>query len=56
MPVVINELVFKATIADSQIDSKPSPDSNRLEQLDKKALVDICVEEVLNILEREKER
>jgi hypothetical protein len=56
MPVVINELVFKATIADSQIDAKASPDSHQAEPFDRKALVDICVEEVLNILERQRER
>ena len=40
MPVVINEIVFKATIADSRIDSKPSSESGDLGQLAKKALVE----------------
>jgi hypothetical protein len=56
MPIVINELIFKATIADSQLDEKLSPALDQTKRIDQKTLVDICVEEVLNILERQKER
>ena len=56
MTVLVNELVVKATIADPADNGKPSLASGRQEQIDRKEIVEACVEEVLRILERQKER
>ncbi len=56
MPIIVNELVFKGTIAEATGNDRMSQTPARQPKLDKKALVEACVEEVLKILEREKER
>ena len=56
MPIVVNELVIKATITDAAGDPKTSPEPGRRPPVDPKALVEACVEEVLKILEQRKER
>jgi len=56
MPIIVNELVFKGTIAEATGNDRMSRTTDRQPKLDKKALVEACVEEVLKILEREKER
>jgi hypothetical protein len=56
MPVVINEIVFKATVADpaARGPERHAPADRRA--VDSEALVAACVEEVLRILERQKDR
>lgn len=55
MAILINELVFKGTIAAPAPDKKPAT-TNRQPATDLKTLVETCVEEVLRILEQRKER
>lgn len=57
MPIMINEIVFKATITPSN--EAPHPGARGQGDLNAdeiKALVESCVMEILRILEREKER
>jgi hypothetical protein len=56
MPVVINEIVFKATVADpaARGPERRAPADPRA--VDGEALVALCVEEVLRILARQKDR
>jgi uncharacterized protein DUF5908 len=59
MPIIINEIVFKGTIAEAN--SQPptpgvTPPREPEPAIDREALVQLCVEEVLRILERQKER
>lgn len=56
MPIVINELVFKGNIggvSPQESRSQPSRDSAGA---DRKALIEACVEEVMRVLEGQKER
>lgn len=59
MPIIINEIVFKGTITGANGErrptSRPRPDANQA-LIDRQAIVQACVEEVLKILEHEKER
>ncbi|HWR82076.1 MAG TPA: DUF5908 family protein [Candidatus Deferrimicrobium sp.] len=56
MPLVINELVFKGTVVGTERDAGSPRADDRRPTLDEKALIERCVEEVLTILKREKER
>jgi Family of unknown function (DUF5908) len=56
MPIVVNELIFKGVIADLPSNGKLPTTSDRPRPIDQKALVEACVEEVLKILNRERER
>jgi hypothetical protein len=56
MPIVINEVVFKATLTSQSQRGADPGGASRQPALDKKALIEACVEEVLKILEKEKER
>lgn len=53
MPVEIGQLVFRARVELEQKDQGPS---EKREQADVRQLVELCVEQVLEILRREKER
>ncbi len=56
MPVIIKELVVKASVAIGGKD-KPAPASDqRGKPLDRKAIIEDCVEEVLKVLQRQGER
>jgi hypothetical protein len=55
MPIIINELIFKGAIAGAGIDGKQPPAAGR-PAVDLEALVETCVEQVLKILEQQKER
>jgi hypothetical protein len=55
MPIVINELVIKATIDETNA-AQPTPSAGGLEEIDRKVLVEQCVEEVLKVLRRREER
>ena len=56
MPVVINEIVFKATVADSGREDAEARPGERLPAADREALIAGCVAEVMKLLERERER
>jgi hypothetical protein len=56
MPIVINELVFKGTIADPLPRDNERPSAPAQSAIDPEMLVQICVERVLEALKREKER
>lgn len=56
MPIIINELVFKGTIAAPSPNAEEPPAGERPSTMDQEMLVQICVEEVLRALERQKER
>jgi hypothetical protein len=56
MPIIVNELVFKGTITEAPKDGKTQPKPERQPAIDRQVLVELCVEEVLKILERRKER
>jgi hypothetical protein len=53
MPVEIRELVIRATVSATRADEAPGSDT-REQELEE--LVTMCVEQVLEILRREKER
>jgi hypothetical protein len=57
MPVIINELIIRATVNDSTA-STQSPGSNSSSQNsnDRELIIAQCVEQVLEILEKKKER
>lgn len=56
MPVVINELVFKAEISSVIPDRSADTQSERRKPVSEKEIIQACVEEVMRILERKKER
>jgi Family of unknown function (DUF5908) len=56
MPIVINELVFKATVAEPAARGTQPPAAPEGKSFDGEALVAACVEQVLRVLERQKER
>lgn len=56
MPIIINELVFKGTIGSAKKDDRVSPGREKPTGRSWRALVDVCVEEVLRVLRQEKER
>ena len=61
MPIEIKELVVKATIVESNrerasVQETSSSATSTTEGLNKQQLVEECVEQVLSILERKKER
>jgi len=58
MPVVIRELVIRATVNDSpgnQTGSAPSPATQQNNE-EREALIKECVEQVLEIIEKKKQR
>lgn len=55
MPVIINELVFKGTITAPKQETK-HPAGKQKPPIDQETLLELCVEEVLKVLERQKER
>jgi len=57
MPVIIHELIIKASVDIGGKDKKPAAagvEGNK--PLDRKGLIEECVEEVLKVLERKGER
>jgi len=57
MPVIIRELVIRATVTDSQGKEEQSASSAPpLNNDDKESLVAACVQQVLEILEKKKDR
>jgi len=57
MPVIIKELVIRATVTDSQGKEENSASSAPpLNNEDKESLVAACVQHVLEILDKKKER
>lgn len=58
MPVVINEIVFKGEISPPSAPGGGRDRAPRSENTaaDKRALIEECVERVVRLLEREKER
>jgi hypothetical protein len=56
MPIIVNELVFRGTIAGPKRDESSSSSDDRQAPVDTRALIEACVEEILKIVEREKER
>ena len=53
MPVLISEIVFKGQIADTP-PAKAAPEAPP--EIDRKALIEACVEEVMRLIERREER
>ncbi len=60
MPIEIKELVVKATVVESNseaISQETAPsNAGTIERLNKEQIIEECVEQVLSILERKKER
>ena len=56
MPILVNELVFKGVIAELPSNGKMPSEKARQLSVDRKALVEACVEEVMKILEQKQER
>ncbi len=56
MPVIIKELVIKASVASGGKSKTTPAGDQRGKPLDRKALIEDCVEEVLKVLERQGER
>ena len=57
MPVVIKELIIRATVIDSQGKEESTASSAPpLNNVEKESLVAACVQQVLEILEKKKER
>ncbi len=56
MPIVINELVIRATVGESGDGRPGAPAPRQAPPVDRKALVEACVEEVLRLLKEKKER
>ena len=57
MPVIIKELVIKATVTDSQGKEETSASSAPpMSNEEKETLVTACVQQVLEILDKKKER
>ena len=53
MPVLISEIVFKGQIADTPA---PKAAPQKPPEIDRKALIEDCVEEVMRALKRREER
>jgi hypothetical protein len=57
MPVIINELIIRATVNDSAATSQSSGSSSSSQNTnDREAIIAQCVEQILEILEKKKER
>ena len=58
MPVIIKELIIRATVTDSQDKEAGSSSTSGpvMKNEEKEALIAACVEQVLEILEKKKER
>lgn len=57
MPVIIRELIIRATVTDSQgKEENTSSSAPPLNNEEKESLVSACVQQVLEILEKKKER
>jgi hypothetical protein len=57
MPVIIKELLIKASVEDPGQGVKPAVRGTTDDQpVDRRALIEACVEEVLKILARKEER
>ena len=57
MPIIINELVIKATVDVGRKEKTPSSNGEQVGgQLDRQALIEECVEQMLKILEAKQER
>ena len=56
MPVIIKELVIKASVAIGGKDKTAPAGDQRGTPLDRKAIIQECVEEVLKVLQRQGER
>ena len=57
MPVIINELVIRATVNDPAASSPaPGSSSSSRNNDDRESIIAQCVEQVLEILEKKKER
>lgn len=54
MPIIINEVVFRGEIAPNDGARRPPADGRP--PVNREALIQACVAEVLRILERQKER
>lgn len=58
MPVIINELVIRASVSETPANggnaNAPSANAGNVEE--REALIKECVEQVMEILERQKER
>jgi hypothetical protein len=55
MPIIINELVVKATFADAA-EENDAARTDGTATVDRQAMVEECVEEVMKILQRQNER
>jgi Family of unknown function (DUF5908) len=53
MPVLISEIVFKGQIADTPA---PKAAPEKPQDIDRKALIEACVEAVMRVIERREER
>jgi Family of unknown function (DUF5908) len=56
MPIVINELVFKGSIGGGVSQENRGSASRESAHEERKAIIEACVEEVMRVLERQKER
>jgi hypothetical protein len=57
MPVIINELIIKASVDIGGKEKKPAAGgADGRKTLDRKGLIEECVEEVIKVLERKGER
>lgn len=58
MPVIVKELIIRATVTDSQGKETGSSSASGpvMNNDEKEALIAVCVEQVLEILEKKKER
>lgn len=57
MPVIIRELIIRATVTDSQgKEENTASSAPPMNNEEKEALVSACVQQVLEILEKKKER
>jgi hypothetical protein len=57
MPVIIRELIIRATVTDSQgKEENTASSAPPINNEEKEALVSACVQQVLEILEKKKER
>ncbi len=54
MPVIINELIVTAMVSEKT--GPPDRDGQKNKNLDKKEIIEECVEEVLRVLEQKEER
>lgn len=54
MPIEIRELVIKATIADKN--DRPPATTDKIQVADEQKIIQACVEQVLEILNRQKQR